>query len=513
MLRNTTVKISELYKTDETAWPEPEPLPEGLPLVDELDPAIIPEPLKGWMMDVSERLQIPSCYSTATALVALASIIGRKIGIHPKKKDAWLVVPNLWGAIVGRPSLMKSPAVAEAIRPLNHLVAEAIKAHKQSMREHEMDLEVARAKQSALKDKLKQAAKNGDDLGQFRGEAVDLPKPPILKRYRTEDPTVEKLGEILLENPNGILVYRDELSGWLYSLEKQGREGDRAFYLESWNGTGSFTVDRIGRGTLHIPALCLSLFGSIQPGPLSAYVYAATKGGLGDDGLMQRFQMLVWPDAPSTWRNVDRWPNSAAKDRAYEIFKKLDALDAQSVGATQGEYGDIPGLRFSDAAQELFNGWREELEMRLRSRELHPALEAHLAKYRSLMPSLALIFHLVELADGKANGNTVGHETAAQAAAWCEFLESHAARLYASAQDPGIASARELLRHIERGDLTDGFTHRDIYRKGWSRLANPDESQAAMKILTDYGWILAEDVETTGRGKITFSIHPKLRTT
>src|SRR5438067_2294124 len=75
------------------------------------------------------------------------------------------------------------------------------------------------------------------------------------RRYWTQDSTVEKLGIRLQDNPRGLLIVRDELSGWLHGLEKQGREGDRQFYLEAWNGTGSFTVDRIERGTLHIPAL------------------------------------------------------------------------------------------------------------------------------------------------------------------------------------------------------------------------------------------------------------------
>ena len=35
-------------------------------------------------------------------------------------------------------------------------------------------------------------------------------------------------------------------------------------YLESWNGYGSFTTDRIGRGTVHVDGLCLSIFGGIQ---------------------------------------------------------------------------------------------------------------------------------------------------------------------------------------------------------------------------------------------------------
>ncbi|TBU87753.1 hypothetical protein DNJ95_18735 [Stutzerimonas kirkiae] len=33
----------------------------------------------------------------------------------------------------------------------------------------------------------------------------------------------------------------------------------RAFYLECFDGNGSFTYDRIGRGTIYIKSCCLSL--------------------------------------------------------------------------------------------------------------------------------------------------------------------------------------------------------------------------------------------------------------
>jgi hypothetical protein len=245
---------------------------------------------------------------------------------------------------LSRPSLMKSPALAEVMKPLLRLVAEAYQDFEKATLSYEIDVMIAEAAKDALKAKLKNAAKEAASSGnRSKLEEIardyrdaEVPEKPILKRYKTEDATVEKISEILLENPMGILNHRDELSGWLYNLEKQGREGDRAFYLESWNGTGSFDVDRIGRGSLHIPALCLSILGGIQPGPLSTYVYQATRGEKGDDGLLQRFQLLVWPDPPTTWRNVDRRPDTEARDKAYKVFKQLDALDPQEF-CTNGE--------------------------------------------------------------------------------------------------------------------------------------------------------------------------------
>ena len=67
------------------------------------------------------------------------------------------------------------------------------------------------------------------------------------------------------------MYFRDELVGFFRTMDRQGHESDRGFYLETWNGLGSFIYDRIGRGTVIIPNVCLSIFGTIQPGPLARY--------------------------------------------------------------------------------------------------------------------------------------------------------------------------------------------------------------------------------------------------
>jgi hypothetical protein len=137
------------------------------------------------------------------------------------------------------------------------------------------------------------------------------------------------------------------------------------------------------------------------------------------------------------WVNVDRWPSTQAKDRAYRIFHLLDQIEPSEYGATADEDEAIPNFRFAPDAQLMFDEWRNSLEHRLRAGELFPALEAHLAKYRSLMPSLALIFHLVEAVDTGKSG-AVSKDSALKAIAWCDYLESHARRLYSSAEDPAM---------------------------------------------------------------------------
>jgi putative DNA primase/helicase len=84
---------------------------------------------------------------------------------------------------------------------------------------------------------------------------------------------------------------------------------------------------------------------------------------------------------------------------------------------------------------------------------MHQALKAHLAKYRSLAPSLALLCHLID----NPQGGAVSEESTLRALAWCEYLESHAQRLYSQAHSPEVVSAIQLDRHIKRGDVDMEF--------------------------------------------------------
>ena len=111
----------------------------------------------------------------------------------------------------------------------------------------------------------------------------------------------------------------------LVRLDRAGHENDRAFYCEAWNGAGAYTYDRIGRGTLHIRAACLSVLGGMQPGPLERYLRAVF-AGRGDDGLLQRFQLAVWPDGGGRWQNVDRWPNAEARARVKLLNQNPNGL-------------------------------------------------------------------------------------------------------------------------------------------------------------------------------------------
>ena len=491
-------------------WPEPLPIPCSLLPVESFDDELLPISLRGWVTDISNRMQCPPDFPAVGAMVALASVIGRKACIRPKRHDDWQVVPNLWGVIVGRPGVMKSPALAEVLKPLDRLSIIANGLHAEAMRDHEIKLKMDGMTDKATAGKAQNLIKAGklNEAEQLLIDeaAAEAVTAPPLRRYKVTDSTVEALGEILIENSWGTLAYRDELSGLLRSLDREGQEGARSFYLQGYDGNQSYTFDRIGRGkNLHIPAVCIAMLGGIQPGKIQAYIHDAMSGGIGDDGLLQRFGMLVWPDVCGEWVNVDRWPDTTAKNLAFATFERLDAM-LPGTDADTGEPAPVV-YHFDQDAQALFDDWRHDFECDLRSSDRHPAFESHLAKYRKLVPAIALVCALAE------QEVQVSEHSLLRALAWADYLSSHAARAYAAGTRPVAEGARALLAKIKEGKVAAGFRPADVYLKGWSHISTPEAVHAACAMLCDLHCLRCAEKrpgDAGGRPSITFDIHPLL---
>jgi hypothetical protein len=513
------------------SWPLMANLPALIPPVPTMSADMIPEPFRARVVDVADLTKVPLEMVGAPMVGAAGAVIGRGIGIRPWPYSDFVTVPNLWGAVIARPGWIKSGSVGEALSLLGRLAKAERTLHEAADQRLAVRRERIAAEIDAIKRAMRDAARTGGEKDRGNEKKTETESTPLdaledalrgklaelksasrtERRYLTHDATVEKLGALLTDNPRGMLVLRDELSGWLRALDKPGREGDREFYLEAWNGTGSYTVDRIGRGTIHISSLTLSVFGGIQPGKLQALVASAIHGGFGDDGLLQRFQLNVWPDQLPPWVKPTLWPDNEARERVNTVFGFLAAMVDETVGATND---DIPYLRFSPSAQTIADDWRDTLEHRLRSGALDDtsAFASHIAKYRSLMPELALIFALIEMAakvPGTSRG-AVSEQHVRLSIRWCAFLEAHARKIYTEEMNSSLSAAHALAEKIRAGAVVDGQTVRDLYRHHWAGLRTPERVLAALIELTDLGWVRIDYVLTGGRSSPVVRLHPDL---
>jgi hypothetical protein len=332
------------------------------------------------------------------------------------------------------------------------------------------------------------------------------PEEPVARRFRANDATVEKLGDILSKSSDGVLVWRDELTGLLASWEREGHEGDRAFYFEGWGGLASFAIDRIGRGSLLVKRLCLSVFGGIQPDLLGKYLCGIAAGS-DNDGRIQRFQVLVYPD-PVAWEWRDRYPVRGAREAVRDVFLRLASFDPVQDGAAPADdFAKVPHFSFDDAAQELFIEWSNFLHRDLVAKEPDVLLRQHFGKYEKLFCAVALILHLAEGSLGP-----VGAASASRAGAWVQYLAGHARRVYGLIEATRISVAQALSRRLADGKLADGFTARDVHKKGWSGLGTTRDAEVALGILEEFGHVAAVDQDDApGRPTTRYRINPAIR--
>lgn len=241
-----------------------QPLSDPLPVNNALLPVLpftlemMPESLQPWIKDIAYRRQCPMDFVAIPAILMFSSLIGASCCIKPHEKDDWTVVPNLWGGILGDPGTLKSPVCGEVLFPLAYLESKAKEDYLRKKMRYEAEkisfLEVKNSFERKIKDIIDPKDESPNKEKDFSSVTEELathlkkaPLEPTLTRYKVSDTTIEKMHEILSQNPRGVLVFRDELMDFLESWEKKGHELDRCFYLEAWDGDKSYTIDRIGR--------------------------------------------------------------------------------------------------------------------------------------------------------------------------------------------------------------------------------------------------------------------------
>ena len=143
------------------------------------------------------------------------------------------------------------------------------------------------------------------------------------------------------------------------------------------------------------------------------------------------------------------------------------------------------------------------------------------------MPALAMLFELAERAGSVGfvgappadSPNLVSYEHAREAVAWCDYLETHARRVYSCIVTPQLRAASELADHIRKRHIRnkdgghDWFVARDVYLKNWSSLDSPEAVRAAVAVLEDASWLREIRVEsgaTGGRPSIRYLNNPKV---
>ncbi len=474
---------------------------------------MIPKQLRGWCKEVSELMQVPLESVITPMIVALSSLIGRQIVVRPKEFDTTFeIVPNLWGAVIAPPGSKKTPTVEWALKPLYKLIDRAKKQYQEELNDFKQIEFELHLKLESLNHDYKSKKINAKDYAELKREIEEEldEKRPIETRYMVNDTTVEKLTVIHKDNPLGLFVYREELIGFFASLEKKGREEDRSLYLQSWSGSQPFEVDRISRGNLYLPHTCLSLFGNMVPSSMEKHLKEKLYKSGGNDGFLDRFQLLIYPEPIKNWKRVDRPPNLNEFNKVVKVFEYLDELDYETLKINKDNDESIPHIQFSTDAQDLYNKWITKHERKIISDNLDSHFKEHLSKYRSLMPSLAVIFHLIDQVsvDKCKVQSKIQKVSVQRAILWCKYLEGQLYKIYDLVSPDKKTSANALISKIDKGKVVNGNTVRDIYRNEWSLLNTKDKVLNAVNELSEQNIIRVDKIQNKGSESEIITIHP-----
>ena len=483
------------------AWPEPidflaDAEMTGAP---ELRPEHLPPAIAPFVADTAARMGVDPATVALAALVTLSSVAHETWRLQPKQiDDTWREGARIWGAIVGDPSILKTPVIQAATKPIDHIDILARGRHERAMAEY-------RAEMAALK---------ADNAPPGSG-----PPPPRLDRYLVENSTVEALTEVLRDDPEAkqrvpmgkVLIRQDEMSEWLANMDRYragGRGGsDRGAYLRLYNGT-RFVVDRVGRGTLSISSWSACIIGGIQPEPIQRIAREAA-----DDGLLQRFCYAV-PARQD--RGIDRKPDQASTERYNGLVNAMAGL--------------LPPAAFPGALPRVVVLHPDAQVHRLAVLDLAEAVAAMpdtssrmksaLGKWPGLFARMTLLFQLIDHADALHRGiappnvMVVPEAVARRSAAYLrDMLLPHLLRaeavMFSSVQS---GHARWIAGFIlSRGE--GRIALRDVVR-AYGPLKAPEQRNellSVMQSLETMGWLKAEPQENPARPPTAWEVNPLVR--
>lgn len=448
---------------------------------------MLPQAIEDYAFECGDLLGVSPGMVAIPALVACAAALHDNVQIKVKRHEDWRESARLWCAVVGEPSVKKSPSMSRATKRLRKIDIDLSDENSRRQADFADQME-------QFKDAKKEAKKIG-------GGFVKAPEAPKIERMVVEDATIEALSEVLKDNPRGVLCVQDELSGWFGMMDaytgNKGGSKDRAAWLQAYNGGGR-VVDRVMRGSFKIPNWSVSMIGGIQPDAIRRIAQNMT-----DDGLMQRFMIIIGENAIEHDRPENR--------EAYATFSAL----VDHLYAVQGGNDPVTMTEGAHRIREALNAYTAELSQ-------YPALpgglRSHLGKWSGLFARLLLVFHAIECAGQQVHPSArqVSEDTAGRVDRLMrKFLLPHAMSYYTDVLGGSgdLEHGRWIAGHILSKKLAV-ITNRDITQayKQWRGL-DDWRRQRIMQMLEDMGWVTPyteEGAKPSRRGATQWVITTKV---
>jgi Protein of unknown function (DUF3987) len=458
--------VGDAYEPEEDRLEEPEePQPGWEPFPLEL----LPEVLRDYIAAAAEALVCDPAFIALPVLIAAGGVIGNSRVVTLKK--TWREPAIYWGCVIADSSTLKSPALDIATAPLEKIERSLLRDFREAFSLWEQEV-------------VCWENAGGKRTKEWAGE-VTYPKPlrPPEGRLLISDITVEKVAELVSQNPKGLILCMDELAGWFSSFARYKSAGsganDMPFWLSAHRGQRLRVDRKSGDRTSIVAELsAISVVGTLQP-TIASRIFTRD---VFDAGMVSRLLLVRPPKRPKIWSDAVI-PDDV--DAAYaNLLRTLFFLDRQAI--SEQDYTPV-NVHFTDAglaAWKSFYGrwgavqWDSEGE--------HASC---LAKLEAYCARLALLLAEVEFHSGRTPYEQIDVVHVERAAVLVEWFSREATRVYRQVQTSAPQVERErLIAVIERKG--GKITARDLLRSNPARLGGLSRCNQLLEELVsnNLGW-------------------------
>lgn len=390
---------------------------------------VLPLPIRTFVLEGAEATGVDPVMYVLPVLAVCAASIGTSRRMRIKR--TWREPSILWTAAVARSGRVKSPPFDDAVRPLKKRETQSLRDHEDVLLEHDRD--IARWE---LQTKAWKAKGHEENL-----DPPLKPDKPEASRLITTDPTTEAVATLLSHNARGLLLCRDELSGWFggFNAYRGGKGADVSCWLEMYRG-GMMIVDRkTAERIIHCDHASVSVTGTIQPQILRRVL---TQEHF-DAGLSARLLMAMPPARPKRWTDTEL---SESTEMVYDhIVGKL--LTLQHNVDADGRVSPVD-IEFTPAARRMFIQFFNRHGV-VQDATQDDRLAAAYGKLEAVAARLALIFHFIRWADDDptlTDPNVVDEQDVTAGITVTRWFIHETERVYdLFDEDETVAQARDLL--------------------------------------------------------------------
>lgn len=321
---------------------------------------IFPDILRNFIVEVSQNAGFMSDFVAVGVLSAVSTLSGQKIEL--KVNNTWFTTPIFWFAIVGLPGSKKSHPLKFVLNPLKNFDKMSKFTYDEEIQEYEAFL-----------------LKNEHEKKQYIQTYGKVKKPRWIQ-YVVKDSTSESLFEVHNINKNGILLYKDELIGWINSMgQYKGGKGDEMEKFLSMFDGDELKINRVTKEPLFMDKTCMNLIGTIQPDVVSKIPK--------DNGFLHRFLFT------NSDNKIKRYTKDEIDEFQIDNYSNFLLTTKNIIDGLSKQYT----ITFSESGLNEFcnvDSWICDIQ---ESDETEPFIVEYCEKLKTYLPRFILIIKVMNL--------------------------------------------------------------------------------------------------------------------